>query len=306
MNISGVSLSSESDLVPQIEQDIFEEIYRAAKFPKIRVLREALKPLFNKPVRRFSEFIANMDGLIRDKGFVFAAQQAILNLSDEVVSSGQINIPKTGPAIIASNHPGTYDGFAIISQLPRNDIKMVVSGIPFFKNLPTASNYLIFSTLDTYVRMNAIRKSIRHLEAGGVLIIFPSGRIDPDPSILPDAEESFGRWSRSVEVFLKKVPEAKLVLTITSGVLTDEFIDHPLTRFFKNDHERRRIMEFMQVIKQMFLGKPVNLNPKISFAEPLSAAEIKFNGDILDKSNIRSRALSLLRQHYSEYYPKKL
>lgn len=297
------STSCDLDLVSQIQKDISEEIYKAAKIPRSILMRNVLKPLLNKPVQRFSEFIANVDGLIKDKGFVFAAQQAILKLSDEVEACGQENIPKTGPVIVASNHPGTYDGFAIVSKLPRNDIKLVVSGIPFFKNLPTASNYLIFSTLDTFVRMNAIRKSIRHLESGGILVIFPSGRIDPDPSIFPEAEGGFNRWSRSIELFIRKVPQSKLVLTITSGVLTREFVNHPFTKLFKNDHERRRIMEFMQVIKQMGLGKPVDLHPKITFAKPLSMEEIGFGEDAVEEHSIKIRLLRLLQQHYADYYP---
>jgi hypothetical protein len=294
------------DLVSQIRSDILEEVYKAAKIPRSILMRGALRPLLNKPVQRFSEFIANVDGLIKEKGFVFAAQQAILKLSDEVQAAGQEFIPRTGPVIVASNHPGTYDGFAIVSKLPRNDIKLVVSGIPFFKNLPTASNYLIFSTLDTFVRMNAIRKSIRHLEAGGMLVIFPSGRIDPDPSILPDAEKSFDKWSRSIELFIRKVPQSRLVLTITSGVLTGEFINHPFTKFFKNDHERRRIMEFMQVIKQMGLGKPVDLHPRITFDKPLSMGEIGLNGDSAGDSTIKARLQRLLQRHYADYYPNKI
>lgn len=297
-------LAYDSDLAYQIQKDILKEIYRAAKFPNIRLLRDLFKPMFAKPTRRFSEFIAVLDGMIKDKGFVYTAKQAIRCLANEVSASGQEKIPDTGPVIIASNHPGTYDGFAIISQLPRNDIKLVVSGIPFFRNLPTASNYLIYSTQDTYVRMNTIRQSIRHLADGGLLIIFPSGRIDPDPSILPAAGESFNKWSRSVDVFLKKVPESRLVLTITSGVLTGDYIHHPFTKFFKNDHERRRIMEFMQVIKQMVLGKPVELNPKVTFSEPMSIYEISNgNAGVLGESVIKSRALQLLNHHMDMYYP---
>lgn len=293
-----VALYFDPNLVSQIQRDILEEVYKAAKFPKIKALRSAVTPFFEKPTRRFGEFIAGVDALVRDRGFVFAARQALLRLSNEAQSVGEENIPSEGPLIIASNHPGTYDGFAIISRLPREDFKLVVSGIPFFRNLPNAGKHLIYATVDTFVRMNVIRSSIRHLESGGVLLIFPSGRIDPDPSIFPDAEENLHRWSRSIEVFMHKVPSAKLVLAITSGVLSPQFIHHPFTRLFKNDHERRRIMEFMQVIRQMVRGKPVELKPKVNFSKSISNRQFRESS----AQFIFNKASSLLDEHMKTFY----
>jgi len=294
------SLTYDPNLVIQLQNDILEEIYKAAKFPRIKAFRTAVKPFFLKSTRRFSEFIAEIDAFIKDKGFVFAAQQALLRLSDEVISARKENIPADGPLVIASNHPGTYDGFVIISQLPRNDIHVVVSGIPFFRNLPNAGKHLIYTAIDTHVRMNVIRKSIRHLEEGGSLLIFPSGRIDPDPSILPGAEESLHIWSRSIEVFMRKVPQAKLVLAITSGVLSGEFINHPFTKLFPDNHERRRIMEFMQIIKQMVRGKPISLSPRVNFSEKITYDQIKSGSDQF----IFEKASQLLKSHMENFYSR--
>jgi len=293
------SLPYDPDLVDQLQHDILQEIYKAAKFPKFEWLRKAAKPLFLKATRRFSELIAEIDRLVDEKGFVTAAHVALCRLSDEPDSFGSQNIPAEGPVVVASNHPGTFDGFAVLSQFPREDFKVVVSGIPFFRNLPNAGKRLIFTGTDPYVQMDVIRKSVRHLEGGGALLIFPAGRIEPDPSILQGAGESLRRWSRSIEVFLRKVPTSKLVLAITSGVLSSEFINHPLTKFFKNDHERRRIMEFMQMIKQMIRGKTVELKPRVSFAPPLSLEQIQ----LAEKGFIADQANALLNQHVAKFYP---
>lgn len=293
-------LSYDPRLVLQIQRDILEEIYKAGKFPKFKSLRNAVKPFFQKPTRRFSEFIAGIDALVKEKGFPFAAKQALHELSGEVESFGAANIPASGPLVIASNHPGTYDGFVIISQLPRNDFRLVVSGIPFFRNLPNAGKHLIYATHDIHVRTNVIRNAVRHLEEGGCILIFPSGRIDPDPAIFPDAEENLHRWSRSIEVFLRKVPQSRLVLAIASGVLSREFIHHLLTKLFKNDHERRRIMEFMQVIKQMVRGKPVDLNPKVNFSEPFSGPDLFSDSS----TSIFIQAQALLASHMQKFYPQ--
>ena len=301
------SIESESyftDLVEQIRRDITAEIFRAAKVPDIKWLRKAISPMVSAPASRFSKLIAEFDTSVMENGFVIASRQILQKLTGEVVATGQKYIPAEGPLIIASNHPGTYDGLAIISQLPRNDFRLIVSGIPFFQNLTNASKNLIFATHDTSDRMDVIRKSVRHLQGGGALLIFPSGRLDPDPSIFPDAGEGLKRWSRSIEVFLNKVPEARLVLTITSGVLSREFIYHPFIRFFKNDHEQRRMMEFLQVIKQMVLGKPIELYPKVTFDKPLNQIDLIKNTGSISETAILEKAMQLLNLHIKLYYLK--
>lgn len=301
-----MSIMDDKFLVSQLQRDIKEEIYKAVKIPKSLLIRKALNPLINLPTRRFSEFIADIDNMIRDNGFVDAARQAISRFCDDVVSIGEKNVPLSGPLIIASNHPGTYDGFAIISKMPRNDIKLIVSGIPFFRNLPNACEHLIYSTHDTFDRMEVLRKSVRHLKGGGALLIFPSGRIDPDPSVLPGARDGLSVWSRSVEIFMRKVPEANLLLTITSGVLSKKFINHPLTRFFSKGHERRRVMEFMQVIRQMIIKELLDLHPKVTFADPVLSRNILKHSDTSLNSLVINKAQQLLDYHIERFYPLAL
>jgi hypothetical protein len=285
----------------QIYSDIFQEIYKAGKIPDVVFLRQLLIRVLRKPVTNFSNFIARIDALIRDFGFVEAAKIAIAELSGGFEETGSQFIPSSGPVIIASNHPGTYDGFALIANLKRDDFKVMVSGIPFFRNLPNASKYLIYSTHDVNDRMQAIRQSIAHLRSGGALLIFPSGRIDPDPAILPGAANALSHWSRSILVFMRKVQEASLVLAITSGVLSKEFIHHPIPRLFRNDHERRRVMEFMQIIKQMVRGKPVSVNPRVSFSQPISVASAAGEDPERIQHHIQQQAISLLHSHQSAF-----
>ncbi len=289
-------------LEDQVREDITFEIYRAAKIPDIKWMRKLISHLVRKPVNRSTKLIVDFDTSVNENGFVFTSDQILNKLTKGVEADGDEFIPRKGPLVIASNHPGTYDGLSIISRLPRNDFRLIVSGIPFFKNLPNAGENLILTTHDTLDRMDVIRKSIRHLQDGGALLIFPSGRLDPDPSIFPDAGEGLKKWSRSIEVFLNKVPDAQLVLTIASGVLTNKYINHPLLKLFKNDHERRRFMEFMQILNQMATGKPVELNPKVSFAKPLTQSDSLKTHDSISEHSIFERAVELLNYHMNLYY----
>ena len=292
-------------LQKNVERDILIEIYRAAKIPDWRAVRRLVAYALRKPVNHFSGLIANLDTIIGRDGIVAAAKYALPELCRPADALGQKNIPTSGPLVIASNHPGTYDAFSIISNLPRDDVKLIVSDIPFFRNLPHASRHFILATHNTNDRTNVIRQSIRHLQEGGALLIFPSGRIDPDPSVLPGAVDGLRRWSRSIEVFLRKVPQADLVLTIASGVLSAKYIDHFIPRMFKNDHERRRITEFMQVISQMVRLEPLYLNPKVSFAEPLSGQIFQSGERETQNALVVEKACDLLGFHLASFYPKE-
>ena len=295
------TIKVDSQVTEQILTDIFEEIFKAGRIPDIGFIRHILRSMLHKPVTNFSQFIARLDALIRDHGFVEAAGIAIDELSGGFRAVGAYHIPQSGPVIIASNHPGTYDGFALIANLQRDDFKIMVSGVPFFRNLPNASKYLIYSTQDVNDRMQAIRQSIAHLRAGGALLIFPSGRIDPDPAVLPGAEKALSQWSRSILVFMRKVQDASLVLAITSGVLSKEITTSLYPKFFRNDHERRRVMEFMQVIRQMVRGKPVSVNPRVSFAKPISQLfDLNADPDKL-QAQIHQQATALLQAHQAAF-----
>jgi 1-acyl-sn-glycerol-3-phosphate acyltransferase len=294
---------ADHELIAVLKRDISEEIFKALRIPRIEVLRNTITHNLSQPIGNFCTFIARIDALVKQYGVRRAAEVAVEHLSQGVNSVGDVDIPADGPLLIASNHPGTYDALSILSRLPRDDTKVVISGIPFFRNLPNAAKHFIFTSINIPDRMNVIRKAVRHLQEGGSLLIFPSGRIDPDPSIFPDAETQFSHWSRSVEVFLKKAPQTRLVLSIASGVLSRDFVNHPLARLFKKgSHERLRVMEFMQVIRQMARGLPVELNPKISFAEPIRAesllsADISFPDQV-----IKEKAKWLLNEHISHFY----
>ena len=100
---------------------------------------------------------------------------------------GGDNVPKRGPLLVVSNHPGTYDAVAIAAHLSRDDVKIVSSDIPFIQTMRNANRHFLFTTRDTYKRMIVIKRAIRHLKSGGAILIFPSGHIDPEPAFMPDA-----------------------------------------------------------------------------------------------------------------------
>jgi hypothetical protein len=258
---------------------MIDEVYRALGKKPPAWLRKFLDPLLFVPASRFSKIALEFDSHCAEGGFAHASCQILPNFIKGIRFAGLENVPKTGPLLVVSNHPGTVDSLCIAAGVDRKDIRIVASGVPFLRGLQSTARHLIYSSLDTYMRMMVVRSGIKHLKEGGALLIFPSGHIDPDPEMLPGAEEGLREWSPSVDLILHKVPQAQVLVTIVSGVLSQQSLHNPFTRLRKSSVDRQRIAEFVQISRQMILGLREELIPKVSFAPPLQVFELAAQTD---------------------------
>lgn len=121
----------------------------------------------------------DMQGLSKD---AFASK--LLEIMNIQVMGGdklQQSIPKTGPVVIASNHPfGGIEGVILcllIGEI-RSDLKVLANqGLKLF---PELSDYFIFTNpLSEKDPRNtpSIRASLKHVKQGNALLIFPAGRV---------------------------------------------------------------------------------------------------------------------------------
>lgn len=290
--------------VSVLRKEIIIEILSAFNLPRSEFWQKSIGPWFDKPATRFSEVFAKFDQDIASFGLREASRRLMPVFTEPAVAFGVENIPQEGPLLIPSNHPGTVDGVSIVASMPRNDVKVIVGGMPFLQKLPVARNYTIVAQRhgSNVERGNVVRQSIRHLEQGGALLIFPSGQIDPDPAVLPGAADALERWSRSIAIMLRRVPETRLLPTITSGVLYERFIHSPLTLLKSDGVGKRRIMEFIQIMRQLVMGEKFPLRPLITFDEPFTLQEVgvtnlRETDRVLDA--IVERAKALLNTHLS-------
>jgi 1-acyl-sn-glycerol-3-phosphate acyltransferase len=254
---------------------ITAEIYKAFSIQANSRIGRFFHPLFRIPAVRFSRIGMQFDEIVADKGIAAGANWALPNFIKGFLSFGEEKVPQEGPLLVVSNHPGVADSLVLTAALQREDLKIVAGGIPFIMNLPHASQHIIFATDDIHMRMNTCRSAIRHLEDGGSVLIFPSGKIDPDPAVMPGAPESIDRWSKSIELFLRKVPEAKLLVAIVSSVLAGRYVYHPLTRLRQTVIDRQRVAEFLQVMQHLILKKKADLLAHVSFANPVTVPELQ-------------------------------
>jgi len=269
--------------VESLTQYITDEIFRLFKRSRDSWERRIFGPLFRLPAYRFAKVGVTFDQYIADYGFREAARRILPVFAQEVEADNTENIPREGPLLIISNHPGTCDSIAITSTVPRQDLKIIASGIPFVRGLQNAANHLIYTTVDVHERMMVVRSAIRYLKEGGALLIFPSGRIDPDPALMPEAAVELGKWSPSIEVILRHVPQTRVLLTVVSGVLSARWRWNPLVRLMGDDHKQRSVAEFLQVIQQMIFPNSIHVRPRLTYSDPLTTYDLTSKGqDLLD------------------------
>lgn len=257
--------------VRELTRQISHEFWKMLGLDPKTKLKPLLRPILELPSRRFSQVAATFDQLVADAGFSEALHWVTPQFITNLHVAGQERLPDDGPLLVASNHPGGADALAIASSLPRPDLKIVVSAIPFITALPNAAKHLIYTTLDPFERMRAVRESIRHLKAGGALLIFPSGMVDPDPAHLPGALAALSGWSASIGVIVKAVPQTKIVTTIVSGVLAPSSLRNPLIRIRSNARDRQKLAEALQVIQQMLFPRRLAVATHVDFGAPFSS-----------------------------------
>ena len=59
-----------------------------------------------------------------------------------------------------------------------------------------------------------------------------------------------------------------------------------------DDHKQRQVAEFLQIIQQMIFPNSVNVNPRLTFSNPLTTEELTQKGQrLLDAMIERARCL---------------
>ena len=157
----------------------------------LNVVPDNKKSFFTKIIFKLLDrvlAINKLDGLYRENNLhgldktTFAKSLLDgLNIQLQGLQELQAKIPRTGPLVIASNHPfggieGVFLAWAI--EQVRPDIKVMANqGLKIF---PELEDYFIFTNpLSENDPKNApsIRTCLKHVKTGGALLIFPAGRV---------------------------------------------------------------------------------------------------------------------------------
>ena len=287
-------MSATEPTVQTLYDSLIFELTKAFALPQTRSARQIVRWVFGRAAQRVAELGIGLDREVEHGGLRGGARWLLPRFVKSHAARGEENIPLEGPLVIASNHPAGVDSVVISAHVTRPDYKVIIGDIPFFENLPHVRERAIFApeTGDTIGRMRAVRESLRHLKAGGALLIFARGGIEPDPDSMPEPDIEFNHWSRSLEIFLHHVPQTRVLVTMASGVIARSSMSNPLTRLRKNRPDRQRIAFLTQIARQILSGRETyGLTPRVTFGEVIEGAQ----QHILD--SVHDAARRVLKQH---------
>ena len=286
----------ESEGAAVFREKIIGEIFYALGLSRSGIPRRVFGPLFGRPAGLFGRIAALADEAAGTSGLSGAARRILPDLSVRVSAWGTETIPPDGPLLVVANHPGGLDSVAILACLPRNDINVVISDVPFTRAFKAAGRHFVYTPSGPSGRAGALRTAIERLRSGESLLVFPHGDVEPDPEMGPGGSESMGDWSRSVEIMLRKAPGARLLVAIASGSLSPRFARSPLVRIRRTAPRRQKLAEALQFIRQVTRPGSVPLEIHISFAEPVEGAALIAEGAMPAVAAIARRLLASHRE----------
>ena len=252
--------------------------------------RKVIGSILKRPIQKMAEILVRFDEDITVQGWSATMKAYLADYVADYRVVGIENIPKTGPLLLSSNHPGSYDMPIITTVVGRDDVKFITSDISIVRELPNIMEHFIFMSRDVYKSMLTVRTAIRHLQNGGAVLIYPRGDVEPDQDVTPGGMPDFERWSPSSEVFLRKVPETKTLMVFAKGVLAQHWFKQPWIKVWKKPAQRQKIAEIFQVSQQLTGKGRFTLTPSVSFSRLLTIDDLGSkeapSGDLL-KAMIR-------------------
>jgi putative hemolysin len=153
--------------------------------------------------------------------------------------------------------------------------------------------HLIFLGATGASQLGWIRAVSRDLRRGCVVLLFPAGRLEPDPAVL-GTDGALLPWSASVDVIRRLAPEAQIVPAAVTGVLSPRAFAHPLTRVRRTARDRQRVATLVQMISPNYR----RVSARIAFGAPLVA---DFDGVV--SAVLAARMRELIADPPSEWSP---
>jgi hypothetical protein len=255
-----------------------------------RILKRLLVSTFGGAARKFARQMLDFDRDVSNLGLNAASKILLMKYARSLTVFGIERIPE-GPVLALSNHPGMVDTISLFTTLNRDDLRIIAVHRPFLRSLEHTSKRLDYLDDDPRRRIPLVRKVSKHLRSGGAVLTFPSGKIDPDPSVYPGAEDALVDWMDSVGVFVRLAPETVVLPILVHGVIWKSTAIHPLVKLKRAQEDSERLAAALQLLAHISLGiRPLDV--VVHIGEPVKGAELPTD----DKTSVHHAVLAEMRK----------
>lgn len=239
----------------------------------------ALRTIASPVADRFARWAMTLDACVGHGGLAAGGAMIVDRFTRGLRVDGRGDVPRSGPLLVVANHPGVADAAALFVALDaRPDLLVLAADREFFRCLPNLGRHLIAVPQHLAHRAEPLRRARAHLRAGGAVLTFPAGRIEPDPALRLDAADALATWSQSTAVLVRGEPGTIVLPVAVSGVLSVRALRHPLARRFALADDRERAAATLQVfvpwlrdtLVRVVVGRPIGpgeLGPRPTRAE---------------------------------------
>jgi hypothetical protein len=220
----------------------------AAGLPWLR--RTPLRRLFHPPSRRFAQLALGFDHCVGTQGLAAGSAWLLRRMTAGLELGGARHLPSSGPLLVLANHPGMTDTVSLLAALAgRPDLRVIAGDRPFLRALQHVAPSLILLPEGGGARLQVLRAAVAHLQQGGALLTFPAGCIEPDPATFGrrQALDSLQRWSDSMVLLARRVPQTRWLVALVSNVVSAHTQRHPLTALRRRAADKQKLAAALQV-----------------------------------------------------------
>ncbi len=229
--------------------------------------QEVLAKLLRQAARGVARHALDFEDLARRHDNLQAPSRYLVDImSRSLTVRGTGQVPDRGPVLVTCNHPGVFDAMVVFASLPRTDVKVIARPRNLLHALPNVRRHVISFQDHPSGGTAAFREALRHLKAGGLVVTFPRGSIEPDPLLHPQAAtEAVAAWSPSTNLLVKHVSGLTVIPAVVGGIISTRARASWLARRHCTDADR----DWMAATLQLMLSTYRDVQPTLVYGSPV-------------------------------------